>query len=58
MSKFLSADSIKINDVEYVPENGVVTIPDESDLIAVNRLGLSRYIEAPASAAEHAQGGE
>jgi len=58
MSKFLSANSVKINDVEHVPENGVVTVPDESNLIAVNRLGLSKYSEALVEAGEHTQGAE
>ena len=54
MSQFLSANAVTINGTEYQPNDGVVTIPDAADAIAVNRLGLTKLLPAP-SAPEHAE---
>ena len=44
MSQFLTNTKIKIGEVEYSPENGVITVPNECDAIAVNRLGLTKLV--------------
>lgn len=44
MSQFLANTKIKIGETEYSPENGVITVPDECDGIAVNRLGLTKLV--------------
>lgn len=51
MSKFLTSNSVQYEDNTYTPENGVVTLPDEADALAINRLGLSKYIEVQAATA-------
>lgn len=50
MSKFLTSNSVQHEGNTYTPENGVVTLPNEADAMAINRLGLSKYIEVQAAA--------
>lgn len=55
MSQFLSSEQVTIGETAYKPEGGIVTLPDECDLIAINRMGLTKYLPAPtASTAEAA----
>lgn len=51
MSQFLSSDQVTIGEAVYKPEGGVVTLPDECDLVAINRLGLTKYLPAPTASA-------
>lgn len=44
MSQFLTNTKVKIGETEYSPENGVITVPDECDAIAINRLGLTKSV--------------